>query len=193
MSAALITISSAAVRLMSPFTAPAADRLMLPSVVLIAILLLASMSIPPALALSLNASAPVPAEVRESCCAPPPETPRLRDCPLAVTVKLEVVVASRLKAAASKVICVTSTLPILIAPAPVGSMITLPVPLEERVRFWLSAVVMAPAPTKSKLFISSTVPSIVILPAFPSSSMVIDPVAASTLNSGRSMAKAFGA
>ena len=63
----------------------------------------------------------------------------------------------------------------------------------ERERLLLLSVVIVPPATKSRLSISSDVPSILILPALASSSIVIDPSAPDTSNSGKSIAALFGA
>ena len=54
-----------------------------------------------------------------------------------------------------------------------------------KVKALLAAAVISPAPTKSSELMSRTVPSMVMFPASPSSSMVMAPVAPATSNSSK--------
>ena len=67
---------------------------------------------------------------------------------------------------------------------------TRPFPPGVRLRLVSVPVVISPAPTKSRLFISSTVPSTDRYPASALSSIVTLPVEASTLNSSKLIAVA---
>lgn len=70
-----------------------------------------------------------------------------------------------------------------------GSIVNVLLP-ELRVRVLAPPDVIVPAAVKSRELISRTVPSIVTLPALPPSSIVIDPVVASTSNSVKLIAVA---
>ena len=96
----------------------------------------ASISIPPALAVSCNASAAVPADANLNSCVPPPVTAICKSFPKEFTVKLLSSAASRLNAAvASRVIAapLMSTVPVVVTSTSASLPDILTPPAPERV------------------------------------------------------------